>query len=225
MASHELKVESRDTVGKGSAKKIRRQGMVPAVAYGHKEEPVLLSVNAREIGYLLTHGAAHSLLILKQEGKPDSSVVIKSLQRHPAKHYLNSVDFIRVSLDEEIEATVPIVLDGEPDSVRVEGGVLVQSLHEIVIKARPQNLPENIHVDVTGLVFNGAPIHVREINFPQGIVPVTDGEEPVAVVNPPTVEAEEPSATDEDTAADEVPAEHGADADGPQSENENESLS
>jgi large subunit ribosomal protein L25 len=221
VASHELKVTSRQAVGKSAAKKLRRAGRVPAVAYGHKEEPALLSVDARELGYLVTHGGAHSLLILKEEGRPDVTAVIKSLHRHPYKPSVNTVDFIRVSLDEEVTSTVPIVLEGEPGDMRANDGVLVQSLHEITVKSKPATIPESIHVDVSGLIFNGPPLHVNEITFPEGVVPVTDGEEPVAVVNPPTVEVEEPSDVPLDADAAEVPAEHGAD--GPQAENATES--
>jgi large subunit ribosomal protein L25 len=99
-----------------------------------------------------------------------------------------------VSRNEKVTSTVPIVLEGEPDSVRIEGGVLVQALQSVEVSAFPQDIPDHITVDVTGLVFNGAPIHVKEISIPSNIEIVTDGEEAVAVVNPPTVEpiVEEP---------------------------------
>jgi large subunit ribosomal protein L25 len=218
VSSHELKVASRSLTGKSAAKSLRRAGRVPAVVYGHKEEPALLSVDAHELGRLLTHGGAHSLLVLKEEGQSDVTAVIKSLHRHPYKPSVNTIDFLRVSRDEEITATVPIVLDGEPSDMRANDGVLVQSLHEIQIKAKPADIPEAIHVDVSGLVFNGAPIHVNEITLPTGVTAVTSGDEPVAVVNPGTVEAEEPSSVSDETDAAEVPAEHGAG--GPLAENE-----
>jgi large subunit ribosomal protein L25 len=208
VSSHDLTVTSRETTGKEAAKKLRRAGSVPAVAYGHKEEPVKLAVNAKELRDLLAHGGSHSLLTLKQEGGADVPVIIKSMQRHPVSHAVTSVDFLRVSLNEKVTMTVPIHLEGEPDSVRVEGGVLVQALHELQVEAFPQNIPDHITVDVTGLVFNGAPIHVREVTLPQGVTAVTDGEEAVAVVNPPTVEPE--PETVEAADASEVPAEHGS---------------
>jgi large subunit ribosomal protein L25 len=93
MSSHDLKVSTRDTVGKEAAKRMRREGMVPAVAYGHKEEPVKLALNAKELRDLLAHGGGRGLLNLKYEGRADESVIIKSLQRHPRTHAVSSVDF------------------------------------------------------------------------------------------------------------------------------------
>ena len=190
MASHDLKVSMREQTGTAVASKLRRAGLVPAVAYGHKEEPVKLTLNARELRDILVHGGSHGLLNLKFEGgsAPDLAVIIKELQRHPVHHTVSAVDFLRVSLDEQITIMVPIVLEGEPVGVKQDGGILVQALHELEITARPQDLPENITVDVSALEFNGAPIHVNEISLPPGVQVVTDGEEAVAVVNPPDVE-------------------------------------
>jgi len=204
MATHELTVGSRTETGKAAAKRLRRAGMVPAVAYGHKEEPVKLTVNAKQLRDLLNHHAARGLLTLKYEdgSAPDLPVIIKEMQRHPVKHSVNAVDFLRVSLDEEVTASVPIVLIGEPIGVKQDGGVLVQALHALEITALPQNLPEQIEVDVSGLEFEGAPIHVSEMTLPAGVTVVTSGEEPVAVVN--AMEVEE--------VAEVAPTEEGAEA-------------
>jgi large subunit ribosomal protein L25 len=162
------------------------------VAYGHKEEPVKLALNARELRDILAHGGSHGLLTLKFEGgsAPDLPVIIKALQRHPVHHTVDTVDFLRVSLDEEVTVTVPIVLEGEPVGVKQDGGILVQALHELQITAKPQALPEHIVVDVSALEFNGAPILVSEVTMPAGVQAVTDGSEPIAVVNPPEPEPE-----------------------------------
>jgi large subunit ribosomal protein L25 len=108
---------------------------------------------------------------------------------------------------------VPIILDGEPDSVRVEGGVLVQSMHEVEISALPQNLPEAIHADISHLEFNGAPLMLSEIKLPEGIEFVSEEDDDVAVVNPPRVEEVAEPTEEEIAAAGEVPAEHGAEGD------------
>ncbi|MDF2441301.1 MAG: large subunit ribosomal protein [Abditibacteriota bacterium] len=208
MSTHELKVTSRQPDGKSAAKQLRREGQVPAVVYGHKETPVTLALNAHELSLLLMHGGGRGLLVLKQEGQPDMPVVIKALQKHPYKPRMNSVDFLRVSLDEDITATVPVVLTGEPVGVHVDGGVLVHALHEIVVSAHPQDLPEHIAVDVSELVFDGAPILVREITLPAGVRAVTDGETPIAVVNPPEPEEAEET-LEAATDADAVPSDHG----------------
>lgn len=202
MSQHVLEVTARETTGKEAAKRLRRDGFLPAVAYGHQEEPVKLTVHAKTLTDLIKHEGSHGLFNLKQEGGADLPVIIKSLQKHPVTHAITSIDFLRVSLDEKVRSVVPIHLTGESDGVRVEGGVLVQALHEVEIEAVPQDIPEHINVDISGLVFNGAPIHVSEIELPKGVTAVTDGGTPVAVVNPPTVEPE----VEEEADASAVPA-------------------
>jgi large subunit ribosomal protein L25 len=202
MASYDLKAQTREAAGKSAAKKLRATGQVPAVAYGKQDAPQTLSVGAHDLWDVLAHHHAHGLLNLKFDDGTTLPVIIKAVQRHPVTHRPNSVDFLRVSLNEEVEATVPVVLHGEAAGI-ADGGVLVQALHEIKIKALPANLPEEIQVDVSGLIFNGPPIHVREIALPEGVSVVTDGDESVAVVNPPDREPEpEVEAID----ASEVPA-------------------
>jgi large subunit ribosomal protein L25 len=110
------------------------------------------------------------------------------MQKHPVTHAVQSIDFLRVSLDEKVRTTLPIHLEGEPEGVKVDGGILVQALHDIEVECLPQDTPEFITVDVSGLEFNGAPIHVKEITLPAGIVAITDGDTSIAVVNPPDVE-------------------------------------
>jgi len=210
MSSYDLNAQKRTGTGKSEAKRLRAEGHVPCVAYGRKDEPVLLSIGARELRDLIAHHHSHGLLNLKFGDGGSLPVIVKSIQRHPVSHKPQSVDFMRVSLTEEVEATLPIVLTGESAGVR-EGGILVQALHEIHIKALPGDLPESIEVDISGLVLNGPPIHVSEITLPHGVTAVTAGEEGIAVVNPPDREPEpEVEAVDES----EVPAEHGADTEG-----------
>ena len=203
MASQDLNVMSRETTGKEEAGRMRRAGRVPAVLYGHGEEPRKLSVNDKEMRDLMAHGHSRGLLNLKAEGGKAMPAIIKSVQRHPATHALTSIDFINVSLRETVQATVPIVLEGEPIGVTQDDGILVQAMHELLIESLPQNLPENISVDVSGLEFQGAPIHVREMTMPEGVTAITDGDEPVAVVNAPDVEpiVEEPMTAEEIEAA------------------------
>jgi large subunit ribosomal protein L25 len=210
MASYDLNAQKRTGKGKSAAKRLRAEGHVPCVAYGRKDEPVLLTVEARDLRDIVAHHHSHGLLNLKFEDGGTLPVIMKSIQRDPVSHKPQSVDFMRVSLTEEVEATVPIILSGDSEGVR-EGGVLVQALHEIHVKALPGDLPESIEVDISGLVLNGPPIHISEITMPQGVTAVTSGEEGIAVVNPPDREPE-PEVAPVDAA--DVPADHGADTEG-----------
>ena len=213
MSSYDLNAQKRTASGKGGAKKVRAEGRVPGVAYGKQEAPETLSIDAHDLWDITAHHHSRGLLNLKFEDGTSLPVIIKSIQRHPVTHKPSSIDFLRVNLNEEVEATVPITLIGESQSMKDNDGILVQSLHELHIKALPDNLPEVIEVDISNLEFNGAPIHVSEVILPKGVSAVTNGEEAIAVVNPPDqepvaeVEAEEPDAS-------EVPAEHGSDTTG-----------
>jgi large subunit ribosomal protein L25 len=211
LASHELKVTGRTETGKAAAKRLRRLGLIPAVAYGHKEEPVKVVVNAKELRDLLAHHHGHGLLTLKyDDATPNLPVIIKSLDKNHVKHTVNSVDFLRVSMDEEVTITVPIVLEGEPVGVKQDGGVLVQAMHDIQVSSLPANLPEQITVDVSELILNGPPIHVREITLPAGVKAVTDGDESIAVVNVPTVEEVEEPVAEEGVEGEVAEGEEGA---------------
>ena len=202
MASYDLNAQRRSATGKSAAKQLRRTGQIPGVAYGRKDEPVLLAVGAHDLWEVIAHHHSHGLLTIKFEDGSALPVIMKSVQRDPVSHKPQSVDFMRVALDEVVEATVPITLKGEPVGVR-DGGVLVQALHELRISALPANLPQVIEVDVSGLEFNGAPIHVGEVALPTGVTAVTDAHESIAVVNPPDVE---PEPEVEPVEAGEVPA-------------------
>jgi large subunit ribosomal protein L25 len=215
MSSHHLKVAHRTGLGKEAAKVLRKNGQIPGVIYGHKETPVTVSLDAHALGIALQHGAARGMVVLDEEGGINETAIIKSVVRHPAKGTLQSIDFQRVGRNEKVHMVVPIHLVGETDAVRVEGGVLVQSLLNINIEARPVDIPDHINVDVTNLVFNGAPIHVGELKLPNGVTTDVDPETAVAVVNPPEAEeVEEPLTTEEaDAEAAEsgrVPADHGS---------------
>lgn len=188
MSQRELKAVSRSETGKEAAKRLRRAGNVPGIAYGHKEEPVMVSLNAKTLRDMLHHGGVNGLISLQIEGSSAIPVIIKKMQKHPVTHAVQSIDFLRVSLDEKVHSTVPIHLEGEAVGVKVDGGILVQALHSIEIESLPQDVPEFITVDVSALEFNGAPIHVKEITLPSGVVAITDGDEGIAVVNPPDVE-------------------------------------
>ncbi|BCM93931.1 50S ribosomal protein L25 [Abditibacteriota bacterium] len=213
MATLELNVQKRETRGKEAAKVMRREGLLPAVLYGHGQTPVSLSVNAREFGDAMRHHGSTSLIVLK--GLGDETALVKSIQRHPYKNTPQTIDFIRVSRGEEVHIKVPVVLTGEPISVRTAEGVLVHSLIEVEIAATPANIPDLISVDISHLELNGPAMHVSEIKAPAGVRILTDGEEAVAVINLPAREEEEVGDVvaegEEETAeaSQQVPAEHG----------------
>jgi len=212
--THELAVASREDVGTSAVKRLRRTGYLPAVAYGRGEDPVNLSVNAHEFNVLLSRQGSGGLLTLKfKDGQADIPVIVKELQMDPRRNEVRTLDFLRVSLSEKVSSVAALVLEGEAEGVRVDGGLLVQSLHEVRIKALPQNLPENITLDVTSLEMNGV-LHVKDISLPEGVEIEEDPEEIVVSVAPPRVEAASTEESAEEGETAEAAAEGEAKAEG-----------
>ncbi len=213
MATIDLTVSLRETRGKEAAKVMRREGLLPAVLYGHGQEPVSLSINAREFGDAMRHHGSTSLIILK--GLNDETALVKSIQRHPYRNTPQTIDFIRVARDEKVTVKVPLILDGAPTEVRTGEGVLSHPLIEVEISASPGSIPDAIHVDVSNLELDGPAMHVSDIHAPAGVTILTDSDEAVAALNfPATEEAEAGDVVaqgEEETAqaSQQVPAEHG----------------
>lgn len=215
MATLNLNVQKRETTGKEAAKVMRRAGQIPAVIYGHGQDNINLSINARELSDLLAHHGLTNLIVLGGDGGGETAV-IKQVQRHPVKNTPTAIDFVRVSRNEKIHAKVPIVLIGEQADIKSGEGLLVQSLQEIELVGTPGNLPDSIQLDISNLELDGAALHVRDISVPAGVEIVTDADSAIAAVNHPKtaeMEVEEiAEGTGEEVASAEasaVPSEHG----------------
>ena len=190
MASANLSATARDNGGKGVARKLRGDGRVPAVVYGHGRDPQALSINTRELERLLDHIAAESTVIdLDIDGKP-ARTLIREIQRHPFKRQILHVDFQELVAGEKISVSVPIVLLGVPDGVRMDGGILDQTMRELEIEVDPSNIPNHVEVDVTKLTI-GSSVHVRDIPVPEGVDVLDDEDASVCVVSAPRAVIEE----------------------------------
>jgi large subunit ribosomal protein L25 len=190
MASANLSAKPRDNSGKGVSRKLRGEGRIPAVVYGHGRDPLSLSINTRELERLLDHIAAESTVIdLDIDGKP-SKTLIREIQRHPFKRQILHVDFQELVAGEKISVRLPIVLVGVPDGVRMDGGILDQTMRELEVEVDPSNIPNHIEFDVTKLTI-GSSIHVRDIPLPEGVEVLDDDDASVCVVSAPRAVVEE----------------------------------
>ena len=170
-------------VGKSAARKIRREGKVPAIVYGLGTDPQPVAVPSRELQHIL-HGAggANTLINLDLGGKEDL-VLARQVVRHPVRHTLVHVDFIRVRRDQAVSAEVPIHLTGEPLGVR-EGGLLEQATFTLSIEAKPGDLPAGIEADVSALNI-GDQLTVGDLKLPSGVVTTQEPGDLVAHVTQP----------------------------------------
>ena len=189
MASEQLSASARDQGGKGVARKLRSEGRIPAVVYGHGREPQPLSINSRELDRLLDHIAAAATVIdLDIDGKP-ARTLIREIQRHPFKRQILHVDFQELVAGEKISVRLPIILVGVPDGVRLDGGILDQTMRELEVEVDPSNIPNHVDIDVTKLTI-GSSIHVRDITLPEGVEVLDDGDASVCVVSAPRAAVE-----------------------------------
>ncbi|HXN37413.1 MAG TPA: 50S ribosomal protein L25 [Solirubrobacteraceae bacterium] len=205
-----LNVSSRASAGSRAARRLRRSGRVPGVLYGGGAESVGFDADARELRLALASSGA--VLDLSVDGAKATPVVLKEAQRHPVRGETVHVDLLRVRLDEEINAVVPLELVGVDDAPGVkEGGVLEQITRELNVQALPTAIPESI-VHSVGEMQIGETIVLGALKPPDGVTLLDDPEETVvATLSPPRLQAE----ADEIEAETELVGEEGAgEADG-----------
>ena len=197
MAQYELNVQSRTRTGKGAARQLRMKNQLPAVLYGHKEEPIKFALDRKEFTDLVHKHGSNSLLVLTGDGGGETAF-IKEMQKHYVRNEIQTVDFIRVSRNEQITVRVPVVLTGETEAMTTGEGVLMQALYELELTTTPANVPDQITVDISHLELGGAAMNVGDIpDLPAGITLVTDVDETLAAVNLPVMEVEEPEEAEE----------------------------
>ncbi|HHX34305.1 MAG TPA: 50S ribosomal protein L25/general stress protein Ctc [Gammaproteobacteria bacterium] len=196
MSEFTLNAQARSDLGKGASRRLRRNAdLVPAVIYGGDSEPASISLQNREVTKLLLNDAAFSsILVLNVDGKKES-VLIKDLQRHPAKGFALHADFIRVVAGQKLTTLVPVVLLNEENCVGVKmgGGDIFRLATEIEITCLPQDLPESIEVEMLEVDLNET-VHLADIKAPKGVEFTAleqDNNIAVATVSPARVEEAE----------------------------------
>jgi large subunit ribosomal protein L25 len=197
-----IKAKPRDKLGKEHAKKLRRNGIVPAVVYGAEMSPLPLEVEAKSFHALLRSGLGENVIITLNIDDPkngDKKVLIRELQRDPVWGEILHVDFQQISLSKKLTIKVPIHLVGVPIGVQQDGGILQHVLRELEVECLPTDIPDKIEVDVTALKI-GDSIHVGDIKLERGQI-LSDLQGSIVSVVPPTVFKEPevaPVATEEE---------------------------
>jgi len=200
MAKASLSAEMRSSRGTGDARKLRQNGQVPAVIYGHGREPQSLTINTREIDKLLTQIAAESTVIELSVGGRTAQTLIREIQRHPFKRHLVHIDFQELVAGEKVTVSVPLRFMGTPDGVRLSGGILEEVMHQVHIRVDPSAIPDHIDVDVTPLTI-GHNLHVRDLKLPEGLTVLDEAGATICLVAAPKAAAETTGAEGEATGA------------------------
>lgn len=178
-----FETQERKPGSSADARRLRRQGLVPGVVYGHKEETIPVSLPAEELEKALRHGTR--VMDIKVRGKVEKTLVREIQWDHLGKELLH-VDFGRVSADERVTVTVPLVIRGTAPGIAA-GGVLDQPLHAISVECLVTAVPESIRVNVGELQL-GQVIHLKELALPPGVVAKGDPETVVVHVTLKQVE-------------------------------------
>ena len=186
-----LSLEPRSATGKGGARKLRQAGRVPAVVYGGDDDPMPVSMKARDALHLFhSISVDNTILELDIDGVGTEQALIRDIQTHPHRDELIHVDFQRIQKGVAIEVQIPIQLVGTPDGVRNEGGLLDHIVHDLPVKCIPSAIPEFIQLDVTDLVIGDA-LRAKDLALPADVESLLDPERTICLVAAPRVVEEE----------------------------------
>lgn len=211
-----INAQSRDSVGKGPARRARSAGLIPGVLYGPEIKPRPLSVDERVLRAAVRQAdGTSSIFDLDVDGN-STKVVIRELQRDPVTSKVAHIDFHAISMTKPIHISIPIRFSGTPIGVKTDGGIMQVTMRELAISCLPANIPEHFEVDVSELSI-GDSIHVRDLSIPDTNI-LAEPQRTIVVISAPTVvkaadteaeegeavEGEEPAVEGEEPASEEA---------------------
>ena len=209
-----LPAEARERAGKGASRELRRQGRVPAVIYGGKEEPTTIHLEAKELIRQLGSGHFMNSIVMIDVGGKMVRTLPKDVALHPVTDRPLHADFLRLSKDAKITVQVPVVFANEEASPGLKkGGVLNVVRHDLELVCESDKIPDEIVLDVTGLDV-GDSIHISHVTLPEGSVSaITDRDFTIATIVAPSALKQSEAVEGAEVAADEVPTEAEAEED------------
>jgi large subunit ribosomal protein L25 len=187
----DLNVTQRHTFGKGSARTLRREGLLPAILYGPKRESLPLTVSPLDLDNIYkTSGTEQVIvnLVIENGGTQNVTAMVKEVQASPVSRQYLHIDFYEISLDEEIVVSIPVEVTGKSKGVE-RGGFLQVVRHELEVSCFPTDMPDKIQVDVTDLDIGDA-IHIEDLQVQDRVRLLADTGLTVLTVVAPTVEEE-----------------------------------
>jgi large subunit ribosomal protein L25 len=178
MAEIVLTAETGRPLGSAACRRLRAEGKVPAVVYGTGFDPTPVAIEWRSLRQALTTDKGLNAVITLDVSGDQQMTIVKDLQRHPVRRDVLHVDFLVVERDKPVQAEVPIVLEGEPEKVLQQRGVVAQELHALTIHAKPAAIPGHLSVDITELEI-GDTITVADLVLPAGVTTDVDLEQAI----------------------------------------------
>lgn len=195
-----LEAEAKRPLGSSAARRLRAEGKIPGVVYGHGTEPVPVAVAGRDLRVALSGEAGTNTLLSLRAGGKTYLTVARELQRHPVRGTITHIDFQIVRRDEVIAADVQVTLVGDATEVHRGDGLVDQQLFSLPVRAKPADIPTHVDVDISALTIGGV-IRVGDLPLPEGVSVDLDDEVAVVTGVPPRVQAVEGVAAEGEAAA------------------------
>lgn len=169
METFNISAKKRTDTGKGASRRLRRTGHLPGIIYGANSEPAMISLSHNELLRHLENEAFYShILTLDLDGKPEQ-VVLKALQRHPSKPFVEHADFMRVQGDQAFNMKIPVHFENEASCPGVKrGGTATKYMTSVEVKCKPGDLPESINIDMSNMEV-GQSVHLADLTPPPGV--------------------------------------------------------
>ncbi|MCB9850749.1 MAG: 50S ribosomal protein L25 [Phycisphaerales bacterium] len=181
-----LPATRRTHLGSKHTRRIRQNGQIPAIIYGHKQDPVPIALDAHEIELLLLH---HSRVISVDLDSKSDQYLIKAVQYDHLDTTPIHLDLVRVDMDEKVEVEVEVVLRGTPAGAH-DGGILLQQLNTVLVECTVTAIPESIKHSIIDLALGGS-VHVKDLQIPAGVTVLNDPDDLIATCREPSAEVEE----------------------------------
>jgi large subunit ribosomal protein L25 len=205
METFTLEGTARESRGKGPARRLRLTGMVPATLYGGKKEAISLAVNAKQVAKILRSESGHNTIFAVQLDKNEERAMMKDWQVDPVSGKLLHVDLLRIAMDVRMRVKVPVHTFGEPQGVKMQGGVFEMVTREVELECLPGDIPEEFRIDVSEMLI-GKQLRAADLPFdPKKVKLVTDPTRVLAHVV--VLKKEEEPAPEAAVAAEAAPAE------------------
>lgn len=201
MADSQLVTTLREKIPRTKMIRARKDGKIPAIMYGHKGTPQMMWVDALTFAKVYAVSGESSIISLALGDKKKANVIVQDLAYDALTNRISHIDFFEVSMDQELEARVPIEYVGEAPAVREMGGILVKPLEEVTVSCLPKDLPHSITIDLTVLVDFSTHIQVKDLVLPTGVRVLNDELTTIVLVEAPRTEAQM-AALDEKVEAD-----------------------
>jgi len=183
-----VEAEAREIFGKNAARRLRHEGRIPAVVYGGGGPSIALTLDPKSIVRILRSEAGHNAIFTLQiPDKAPARVMLRDWQWEPIRGGLMHVDMVRIALDAKLRVRVPIRITGEPQGVKVQGGVFEFVLREVEVECLPDDIPEHIMLDVTDLVI-GRQLRVSDLPVSENVKVLAEPGRVVAHVAAPKAE-------------------------------------